>query len=406
MNKYLFLLGDLPPKPSANGVCIEKIIKHLYVDNEKNVHCILWSDSEIATLYKYNLHFIEGRKKSHYRSFFLKFLFRMKHILNKIIVLKYFPVNSFKIAKSFYNKSIEVIDEYDITHVIAVSFPGETLYAINKLKRKYGNSLITIVYPLDVSLEGDRTRFKFWNKLSQKAGSKMMNKTIKINDYVLTLENAISLFENKITSDYHYKFKSVGIPLIENLEHVYEKNKNDNYIILYAGYLLMDMYNPIPILDLINRGLEKKNKKAVFDFYGICDKKLEEIIINNYRNLKFINHGWVTDSELNKKMAEADIYLNISKEITNTIPSKMFKYMCFKKPIIHYYFNDNDCCIPYLTKYGNALLVKSNSFNEDIIDLEKITSSNQVGNIEEMFPTCTPKYTADIIAGLNFTRRI
>ena len=399
MNKYLFMLGDLPPAPSANGVCTEKIIKKLYNKEEDNIHCIIWSDKEIANLYPYKLHFISGRaKKDNNQSKIVKFFARIKYVLSKLVLLRCFPASSLKIASAYYKEAINVIDNNDITHVIAVSFPGETLIALKKLKRKYKDKIITIVYPLDVSLEGDRTRFKLWNVLTEAAGKSVLNKTIKVCDHMLSLENAKEMFINDINKKYHHKLTFVGIPLIENINDIANNKKSDEVVLLYAGYLMHDMYNPLPVLDLIEKGLSSTNKKIIFDFYGVCDDYLRKEIYTKYKHIVFKDNGWISDVQLNEAMAKADIFLNISKAKTNTIPSKVFKYMCFKKTIIHYYFVDDDSCLPYLEKYKNAFLINHNNINEiESIDLDNIGFASDEIDVEEIFPTCTASYTANVI---------
>lgn len=400
MKKYLFMLGDLPPEPSANGVCVQKVIKCLYKKEEDNVHCIVWSDQSVADYYPFHLHFIKGREKNQKHSYIVSLFKRIKYVLRKLFLVRYFPVSSLKIVKDFYNEAVKVIDSEAITHVIAVSFPGETILALNKLKKKYKNKIITCIYPLDVSLEGDRTRFKIWNRITQKYGKIMLADAIKKNDHALILENAKDSFLECVDKKYLDKLSFVGIPLIEKINRTDLDNKNDVPVLLYAGYLLPDTYNPMPVLSKIEKRLYRDGGKVIFDFYGVCDPALKREIINHFKHIEFKDNGWVTDEELNAAMSKADVYLNISKTKTNTIPSKIFKYMCFNKTIIHYYYVENDSCLPYLNKYLHSFLIKNDEINKvDDININELAKTKGEDDVETLFPTCTPNFTAKTIEG-------
>ena len=84
--------------------------------------------------------------------------------------------------------------------------------------------------------------------------------------------------------------------------------------------------------------------------------------------------------------------------------SKIFDYMSFGKPIIHFYFNDNDVNVPWLKHYNNAFCIKiSNNTKNDLskhIGLFILSRSGRVdyscfNDIELM--KCRPEYVAQFI---------
>lgn len=393
MKKYLFLVGDLPPAQSANGICVEKIMRELFVKDEGNVHCVLWSEEEVSKFLPYKLHFIKGRNDK--KQNFFK---RVFNYFRRIVLFPFvYPVTSFSLAGRFYKEALSVIKENGITDVIAVSYPGESIIALNKIKKMLGSKIKTYVYPLDVTLEGDRSNNKLWSYLTKKGGSRFLNVAAKYNDCLFVLENAQSIFKQTIKEKYHNKFEIVGIPLIEN-QSIASKNNTNEIRIMYAGNLMYNMYNPIPVLDVLEQKYHNSNKNVVFDLFGVCDAKLEQILHTRYNKIKFVNHGWVTEEELNKNMSEADIFINIAKTFTNTIPSKFFKYMCLKKLIIHYYYNEDDPCLTYLKKYGGAVIVKSTEVEKLLsIDFDEYSKIDLEEDLTDVFPTCVPSYTANII---------
>lgn len=393
--KILFLIDQVPPSRSANGICADKIMNVLA--NENGVYCIGTNQNTITR--KYNYQKIDGKKKPKGKSIFHKLICVIIDSCQSIALLPLFPATSNKLADRYYNAACELIDKENINTVVAVSFPGETLIACKKLKQKYSNQIKVILYPLDVSIEGNRSKNIIFHHLSCYFAEKNMRNQLQYADSIIVLENAKKLYE-KTFPEFMGKMRIAGIPMIEpfDINTELKKDKKDSapMNIMYAGNISSEMYNPIPTLEIIDAEATERNISVNFHLYGHGDKKLLKKLATSFRNISFINHGWVDETVLNDGLNNADVCLNIAKSVTKTIPSKFFKYMCLNKPIIHYYYDDDDPCIAYLEKYAYAVLIKATDTPKNILETIEKMEMKEV-DLEKDFSTCTPKYTAKLI---------
>jgi glycosyltransferase involved in cell wall biosynthesis len=81
--------------------------------------------------------------------------------------------------------------------------------------------------------------------------------------------------------------------------------------------------------------------------------------ISRNKNIHFL--GYVPHDKVSQYLQEADILLNIGNSFANMIPSKVFEYMSYNKPIISTTKMSNDPCRKYLEQYGKALVVNEKS---------------------------------------------
>ena len=69
-------------------------------------------------------------------------------------------------------------------------------------------------------------------------------------------------------------------------------------------------------------------------------------------------------------ICDANAVISVGNSVGHLIPSKIFKYMSLKKPIIHLNFIDADPCLPYLKKYGHTFFVE-NGVDVDLDDFRQ-----------------------------------
>ena len=385
MSNILFLVDNIPPHPSANGICADKIMRCL--SNDNNVFCVGRQESSLLTPYKYYHLDAASKKKSKIAALF--------GFIKTLFFLPFYPLMLFKEGKKYEKLAEEIIEKQAIDAVVAVSFPGETFYAATRLKKKKGSSLKLILYPLDVFLEGNRSRCHLVQKLSQFFARKYFSKQIKISDKVIVLNNSRSVYEKKV-GFFRNKFVFSGIPMIDNVCFV-PKKSDGIFKILYAGNISSDMYNPIPVLDMVEKEAINNMLKVEFHLFGRGNKKIIRTLSNRYNAIKFINHGWVDESTLNQGLVSSDFCLNIAKSVTNTIPSKFFKYMCYFKPIVHYYYRDDDPCLSLLKKYQYSILIKHNDLGEISIIKSIMRMDVKYFDLKNEFNEYTPLFTANKI---------
>jgi hypothetical protein len=409
MSKYLFLLDELPPTQSANGICAEKVMSCLRQSGD--VFCVSWDDLEKVKEKPFHCTTIpkkpwtrlvlsmKGKQGSYHRWVFLAA--RVIYWMKRMLLLPVWPVDSVSCAFRFFSAARKLIKENDITHVIAVSYPGETLLAMCMLKRQFGSRIKTIMYPLDVSLEGVNHGSAVEKKLSCVLGRRFMRFCVRRADQLLVLENAMYLYNKVFPESERKNFSCCGIPLLENIDwtqYASDASSKENEIhFVFGGNLLYSMRNPTALLDLIEAAPWPEEKQIYFDLYGKADAQIQELWKGRYQRLRIIEHGWVDEAVLNGALLSADVLVSVGNHDRHLIPSKLFKYMTTGKKIVHLSFSQHDPCIPYLQKYENYFLLDAAHMDEERLVHFSTAAEYRINSAATLFPTCIPQYTAELI---------
>ena len=405
-NEYLFLTSALPPSNSANGICIKKIIEN-FSDLQK-IHVITIengspkNDLNVDELRvpqrnwdRISKYCVRENKLS-----FLSIIIRILLLVKRFLMLPIWPVFSLTTCFHFFKKSCILIKEKNITHVVAVCYPGETLITMILLKIRFRKHIKTIMYPLDVFLGGKYDGFWIEKKLSKMFSPLFFKFCSRFADKIVVLENAKDLYLKKIYTQ-KYKFAICGLPLIENVLVKRSLKKDEEGIhLLYGGNIIPSIRNPDYLFYLLNELADKKGVNIIIDIYGAIGDVLLKKYILKYSFISFKYHGWVTENDLANAIDKANALISVGNSVGHLIPSKIFKYMSLKKPIIHLCFIDDDPCLPYLKKYGHTFFVKNGvdeNFNELNLWLRSLASCKISLDCEKLFPQCTPSFTANII---------
>ena len=406
MKHFLFLLDELPPTQSANGICVDKIIDELLTSGHK-VSCVCWGEQKKEGVHIYKIKrkpfdcAVQKLKKN--KSFLNKSLLLLLRILNRvyhIFVLPWWPSESFATVRKFYKKATEVIEKDGVTDVVAVSYPGETLSAMKKIKRKYKNHIKTVMYPLDVTLFGTHHGTSLEKAISKPLNRRFMIKCAHFADKILVLENAYESFKKIFPNALQNRFFTVGIPLYIPKEKRSALNDSRDIHVAFAGNLIANVRDPSLLFELLDKIALRIGCKIYFDFYGKCDQHIEKMIYTKEHNFVFVDHGWVSEQELYDKLYNADILANIGNNST-LIPSKLFVYLSYGKPILHQCIIEEDACLYYLKQYKNACIVKEGDDRDDsaLLRVENFIkkSSSAFVDTEVLFESCTPKFTSTIL---------
>jgi glycosyltransferase involved in cell wall biosynthesis len=414
MKKFLFLLDELPPTKSANGICAEKVMRSLSADGY-DVKCILWNANDNNRFDTYLIpdkpwnRFVSRRLESNNLfSRIALLLGRIIHRIKRYIILPVWPVQSFSTVRKFQVAAQKLIEKHGITDVIAVNYPGETLLAMKRLKKKYGDRIRTVMYPLDVTLFGVPCGGRLEKKVSRKFSAHFMRHCARYADTVLVLENSQTEFESIFSTQERERFVICGIPLLESngmievAENGLDQTGSEKTIhCIYAGNLLGRIRSPEALFTNLDRIAYNTSRRISFDLYGQMDAVSETILKSKIRHFDFINHGWIAEEELHGVLRKADILLNIGNEEKHLIPSKMFKYMSYGKPILHQCLIPKDPCIPYLTTYGNSLILHGDELQDEkkknsaVLFIE--SAQTIAVDVSTLFPRCEPQYTARLL---------
>lgn len=408
MQKILFLLDELPPTKSANGICVSKVIKALRQDGYAT-SCVCWKAED---KYSTEIHLIPEKpwklKVDKYSSGGIVSrvwfqVLRVAYKVKRIFLLPIWPVDSCKTVNDFYKTASNLIDQEDISLVVAVNYPGETLLAMKRLKKHYKEKIKTVMYPLDVSYVNP-----YCNGIEHAVSSlfcpRFMKSCSKYADAVLELENAQELFNRIYKKKEQSKFILCGIPLLEPVDKTEKKRDSDEMHFVYSGTLQRNVRDPEMAFSILHRIANMSDKRIILDLYGQIDSQSWALYKNGNYDFGLVNHGWIQESELSSCLQEADVLINLGNMESHLIPSKLFKYMAMGKPIMHFCLTEKDPCISYLKQYGNARIIYLTDL-QDATVLKDLVQFSEEGkeidiDLKTVFPRCFPEYTAELLENL------
>ena len=100
-------------------------------------------------------------------------------------------------------------------------------------------------------------------------------------------------------------------------------------------------------------------------------------------------------------MNDSDILISIANKINNQVPSKIFDYLSFGKPIIHLYHDDSDPYLNLLKEYPLALCVKmdKDKIQDNALKIQKFCKSNSgkiisFDEVQKRYYYATPSFVA------------
>lgn len=144
--------------------------------------------------------------------------------------------------------------------------------------------------------------------------------------------------------------------------------KEDGINIVFSGLLSKYYRDALPIIRLLGKTDVAANINLLFFSRG--EKDLVELAAKGFPG-GIIYHDYIPLQELHTIYRYADFLLNVSHLNANMVPSKIFEYMSFGKPIISTYLTDGDSAEKYVRRYKDGLCVDLKKSDE-----ENVTSLN------------------------------
>ncbi|MCR4615383.1 MAG: glycosyltransferase [Clostridiales bacterium] len=189
----------------------------------------------------------------------------------------------------------------------------------------------------------------------QKENFRKMEKIFAKRAYGLI--NSEGMEEEYVKNDFMpYKdIPRIEVPLPNLIPHTDENSADHNgkTILRYFGNFYKNIRNPDMLIKMIS---DLDPQKYRVEFYGSgC-----EYLSNSYEQLPPCVYlmGSVDHDECIRLTADADVLINLGNTCANQMPSKVFEYIGSGKPILNFYFNENECSMKYLLSYPRILNVR------------------------------------------------
>lgn len=386
MEKVLIVLGRYIHQTYPNGICVNKIIENW---DYKIATDIVSAESEGECLHGQNIHPIYFTAPSN----------KISKLYYKIKKLFFAPLAELKLIKKMQAEIEKLCYENTYAAVIAVTNPPEAVEAVYRARKKTKNGQF-IIYEIDPASNRYKTPTgiieKYWSCKTRHWEKKMYLEA----DTVIHMKTHLKHFSSAYFSDFINKTIYLDIPNL-NINTYVSKNdyKHKEKVLLYSGAFYPIMREPDYMLNTLSRLTQETVKLVIYT--GRMQDKIRHIC--NEKNMNFGLNSLVSQEEIEKKIAESDILLSIGNRDSDFLPSKVLSYIAAGKPIIHYYFDENDVSLPYLKKYGNALLINTeetvDSSSEKIKNFINVSEnfSVDIEKIKSDFIENTPEYNADKI---------
>ena len=408
----VFMASGYYPNYSAVGKCVGNVVEYFPGDNnifvialknnkndlayeEYKNHKIIrvdTLDNNIRNILKERIINSHGLKRkiytlSHniYRS-----LKALSFVLSKVSVDKSL-VNAFERALVELNSRIDVI--------IPSSMPIETIISAVNYKSGTNNQVTVIPYLFDQFAESKTLhRLEFNRKIKMRKHIELERKLLHYSDHIFAMHSLEDHINNYIPEI--KKISYVEHPLIIKAE-TRKILENDELKISYIGGLYKKYVSPDYLLKLFS---EIDIKEAKLNFYVIGNNIKN---VNRYCKIipnKIINHGRVDKRTANEQIENSNILISIAEKSGIQMSSKIFEYMSYGKPIIHFYKNDKDVNKKILREYPLSLCIKEDEvlFNENLNKFKEFCMNNKYKRIDfddvkKIYPDAVPTFTANQI---------
>ena len=410
--KILFLNDFYYPKPMPNGICLHSVAKEL-IKSDFEVHVIAYKrkGQTVPSVYEgVNIHYIKMRLfyilrtygENHIQSVLGKIAIRIAKPLNKIaklFLLHKFPMASQTTVNRYYNKAVSLCQQNKYDAVIALFNPEDTLFAGVKLKERFPEIKLG-AYILDslIFLAGKKKLPVF---LRDKLSWKFEKLVYENYDMVYNMETHMIHHQNKKYEPYRHKMVFLDTPLFSPRKPVFTEKlySDDKKHLVYMGTLFKTFRNPDYMYRLFLEA--NTNKEYNLHFYTRGDCEGDVIHYQNESNGTILRHGYVPHAEIDNIYANADYLINLGVSNSTNISSKIFDYMSIGKPIIHFYYLEDDVNLRYFQKYDLALMIKMDIdlFHENAIKLKYFLETTYNKTLEsnaliKTFNKNLPEYTA------------
>ena len=398
MKNILILLDHYLPMASANGICCENIAGSL-IENGYNVNIVAYAydDKRYEEINGACVYYTEYVKKPSAGA-----LSKLAFYTKWLLCPSRYPITEIKERTwAIIETASRVIEEKSIDTLICVHLPIETLIAGVRLKEKYPE-INCVSYMLD-SLSGGFVPRLLPGKFCRARKIKWENNLQKSFDFTVLMESCRNQYDAVFSASTWYKNAVFGdIPLFKAKEQK-ETDLADSskaYTMSYVGTMGDGVRTPYYFLKLLGL-IEAPNISFAYAGKNNCDENTFASAMENVKekdNVTVTALGMLSHSEALSVVEGAEILVNFGNVVPTMVPSKIFEYMSYGKPIISTYSIDSEPCLPYLRKYPCVLLIDERDMDieKKARELEDFISTNRnakvdVKGIEDIFYANTPQ---------------
>ncbi len=395
VKKIIFMVDMYYPKPRAVGICVHNVAQEM-INLGYEVHVIAYKqnneecEEEFEGVFVHRIAMRLDMKmqeygESHLDSALGKISYKAAGIIRKIqklFFLPWFPLVSPLTVNRYYRKTLSLNREYDFDCIIATYLPPEPLFAGAMVKKKLKNIKYG-AYILDSLITQSGQKY-LPSKLIEKLTWKFEKMIYETADKTYNPECLRDHYQSDKYLKYRDKMIFLDVPYFKPKQPISKQILHDisKKHLVYLGTLIKNSRNP----EYIYRLFTEINKSGLYQlhFYtrGSCEDDLLKYQIESGDAV--LRHGFVTHAEIDNIIANSDYLINLSVKDAAMISGKIFEYMSTGKPVIHFYYKDNDACLRYLEKYELSIVIKIDEqlFESNVRRLKKFLTESYGKTVE------------------------
>lgn len=421
MKKVLFIIQSYPSNRSANVICDEKIMKAMIDSGKYDVHCLvyrfhgqpLYEEMNGFKIHRFrrgkwwNLYTYARDNETKWQYKLIVKLNRLYMRIRQFICIPIYPNYEPLLAKFVAKEAIKLHSSEKFDLVVAEHSGRDTLYAGMRLKN-YDPS-VKFVSILWDPISG-RTQAKYLPlSYAEKRTLIDENKLLQNADRIICLESNREYQEiHSANKPFYSKLRFLDIPGISQIkketisENFTVKNKIN---ILYSGLLTVPDRDPSTLIKILNQSKYAEQFNLMFFSSGIKGIETAKKALNNFKG-DYLIHPYVKKQLLDAITGTSDILLNFGGPNPRMVPSKIFEYISFGKPIISTYYINDEASKKYLEIYPLAIcldirkpITECVAALDDFID-KNLHAAVDISKVKELFPKNTPQVFLDVFEEL------
>ena len=397
--KILFVSATLPPDGSATASVIRELIEYF----QKKGHVVhgitirkYITDPEV-TMYGNAMIYhagYAGFRKRDWKSF-VYFAFRkVFNYIDKLLSTEPTIYNEFLVRRLLRELKRVRAENYDC--VIPVCAYYDCAEAV--LRYAAYKKINIVFYQVDPLLENER-----YKTIDSKVLESFERKLFDLSSAVITTPIIYGI-KQRAGWCLHNVYK-LELPLISNDEVKTEKRDSDHDVIcVYAGFLYDDIRDATFTLELFCNIAEPNLKLLII---GLGQEEKLKQYAEGKLNGRLIQLGQLSEPDCNRWLGKADVLVNIGNSVINQVPSKLFTYINYGKPILNISKSRECPSIKYLKKYPLSITVYEDT--QDIYATAKevadkihdyVNKSVEHGEIVSNYKDCTTNYVGEQFLGI------
>lgn len=413
--KILYILGAYKPNMSANGVCSDNVINQLLEEGHEVTALVnsapgaskSCKDGALTVVrVKQRLSAVLTEKSealTKTNPLKAKLFGLLGKIINKtklLITAPWWPVVSPSTVSRFKRAAINLHKENRFDAVVSVYTPVEALLAGYGLKKAFPE-IKFYPYFLD-SLSGGFGPRYFSKKRIIRRGLNIEKRVFPLAERIIVMQ-ASRQHHEKYNEEFLSKMSFLEVPSFckRKTELISNPEKKDGSPIrlLYVGSISYAVRDPRALIRVL---CEMQEDNTVCEFVGKIDCPHLFDSLKQKLGDRLVLSGQLSHDEVIKKITNADVLLNIGNKLSTMIPSKIFEYISYAKPIISTYVSDEDPSLPHLKLYPLSLLLdcrSSENFGDKITEFLKKIENIKVdeNELERIYRLNSPEAFTEII---------